>query len=480
MSSFISEKIVGSADETDSDKASRILAALNDAKATHTQAATADASTTPKEEPQHHDGDALALNGADTTQETQNEISTPSPAMLEYREKVVDWQLQVKKAEQVQRRIRIMVIFCCLGVIVSAILMLVMGVDGLMNSVEDAQVGLGQMSGLATAGIALIDQFFAGQNTAINATGAMLQTINNFCPAVQEQLCANISTATDCNYTGVPNEQEIQEIVEYFTGIQDMVYDELAHAKSDLEEIVDVTAQVEQQMENFNWAFYVSAIFAAALALLSIFILIGVVLAWRNQLHNSCFRWVRNLLVVPIFVLLVFLSLLFSCIFVVGSITASDVCYGSPDPFVLELLSKMESEFNPLGYRFMRFYVSGCPVTDVPLDMNDQVTKLLGYLELIYSFLEKLANDPTLLATCGVTEVGLETSLNDVATLTCFLTTMVLDIRDYLNCNNWNPVYAVRVTPLYLPAFSQGFVFAAFFSNDKFFRLSLVRTDVCV
>jgi hypothetical protein len=423
-------------------------------------------------------------------QEEQSQLAAVATTeVVEYRKVVEEWQMQVKRAETVQRRIRIVVIFCCLAVVTSAILMLIYGVGALQTSVNDVQDGLQQTSSLATSGIALVDRFLVAQDDAVNVTEFVLSSVNTICPAVQETICRDVWQQTDCNWTGIPLQDEIQQVLQVFDDIliptaageevedtlhqakdtlnqvQDgldqvnqvldtVKYDlfqALQGAKNELQKVVVESEQMQQQVASFDWAFDVAAAFAICLAVLSIFIIIGVVLAWRNQLNGSCFRWIRNLVIVPIFALLVVMSLIFSCVFVVGSITTADVCYESPDAIVLQALEtnlfpdleKSNKEFGPILVKFIKFYVQACPETVVPLDIDEMLKSKLSYVNDVVTPLQSVLASEDFTTVCG-SNGDLTSGVQVMLEIMCVVSHLVLDLRNLLNCNNGNRVYTVR------------------------------------
>jgi hypothetical protein len=430
------------ADETDEQKANRILRAYQESNG---ELFLQETQETPFEANSYNQQRQQYMQHQKVNGTTSNGNAAASPAVVEYCDAVEEWQRQVVRAELVQRRVRSVVIFCCLAVITSAILMVTYGVGALQQSVGDVKRGLQQTSDLATTAQTLIAEFAAGQDAAINATEFMLTDVNGICPPLREQLCDDILTATNCDFSGIPFEQEIQTVVDYYAGVQDLVYDELEGFQKDLQEVIDLTAEIDAQVGNFQWAFYVASAFAITVAVLSFFILIGVVMAWNEKLDGSCFRWIRNLVVVPVYVLLVFLSLLFSCIFIAGSLTTADVCYNSPDNVVLQVLESKQDDFSTVLYNFLVFYVGGCPENTVPLPIDDEVNKFLQYLDVVAAFLQDLQADQALEGTCGTNKGILISGIQVVVAVICVVTITILDLRDFLNCDNWNSLYAVSI-----------------------------------
>lgn len=94
-------------------------------------------------------------------------------------------------------------------------------------------------------------------------------------------------------------------------------------------------------------------------SLLLALICIGFIYVAIWPLSNRGTRCLQKCFVIPIFVLMVVLSWAFSLVFVIGSIGLADMCYDSPDDNFRLLVTKLQSNFSPIVFRMILFYVSG-------------------------------------------------------------------------------------------------------------------------
>jgi hypothetical protein len=62
---------------------------------------------------------------------------------------------------------------------------------------------------------------------------------------------------------------------------------------------------------------------------------------------------------VPLFMLLVSVSWIFSMVFVIGSMALADTCIESPDQNVLFLIDNLEGKISSIVKSFLVFYVTG-------------------------------------------------------------------------------------------------------------------------
>jgi hypothetical protein len=106
--------------------------------------------------------------------------------------------------------------------------------------------------------------------------------------------------------------------MEYFSTPKGLTYDELVQERIDLADMVQVAEDLEQTGETFNWAFYCSMAFSLRLALLCLCFVLGDI----SELSRVT-RCLQNFIMLPIFVLFVVLSWVFSMVFVIGSNSTS-------------------------------------------------------------------------------------------------------------------------------------------------------------
>jgi phosphoglycerol transferase MdoB-like AlkP superfamily enzyme len=100
---------------------------------------------------------------------------------------------------------------------------------------------------------------------------------------------------------------------------------------ADLLEFQDVINSIISTAQSFYWAFYVSAGFAVLVDIVVLILVFGIYLAWRKKLNKPFIR-MRCCMIIPMFVLFVFLMWLFAIIFCFTAILTADFCYDGPDP----------------------------------------------------------------------------------------------------------------------------------------------------
>lgn len=269
------------------------------------------------------------------------------------------WGAQRQATKRRMTIMRLIVLFAGASIITCAGLMVSQGVSSLVDTLDGGRNFISIAISLTQQGIDLIDGFFETYSQAQNDTVRLLEATNGFCPNVREELCEDIITdSTNCNFEGIPYSEEIQIVIDAVHVFQGDAFLEVFNFQEDLVSMLEAAEELDQKASTFNWAFYVAASFAIALAVLCFIMMIGVCLAWAHRLPKI-FYCFRSFVIVPLFMLLVFLSWIFSMVFVIGSMALADTCIDSPDEKVLNLIDKLKGDVSSMIAEILIFYVSG-------------------------------------------------------------------------------------------------------------------------
>ena len=95
-----------------------------------------------------------------------------------YEKELDDYRYQMQRHNTRIYRVRIMVGFSCLAIIITAVLFTVMGMDELDQSVQDTKAGLGQIANVANDAIDLIQTYQQRQQMSRNSTEKFLLQVN--------------------------------------------------------------------------------------------------------------------------------------------------------------------------------------------------------------------------------------------------------------------------------------------------------------
>eukprot|EP00978_Attheya_sp_CCMP212_P014202 scaffold36102_cov70-Attheya_sp.AAC.1 len=365
----------------------------------------------------------------------------------DYAEQMKDWEAEVEKVEQRMRRIRIALLCCGVAILICVILMISKGVGSFVGSLDNSREGIAQAQRLAEEAIVLVDNYVGNQTYARNEVGSLGVNWTRVCPTIRDKVCYN-ATDVSCDYADLFSGDEIDAFYSYIEG---SVFDQLSYFRNDLVQLIANFEDLDKLMYNFNWAFVVAACFAGIIGVLDIVIIYGVIEAWRHKLHGSQLQMLggiaRHYIVLPIFILSIVISWIFSMVFIIGSIMSADFCYDSPDTFLTSWMNHNKDDFSSPVFDFAVYYIGGCKPDDIPVDLQSASEALLAASLTVSNINERVANAniTVLQDVCGPdSDPGILSGASTilVAGTLCNLATALFETQVYFSCDNWHPVYA--------------------------------------
>ena len=132
----------------------------------------------------------------------------------DHNEAFEDYRTAMSRYEARVFRIRFLVVLTTMGIMVCAILMTVIGVESLRKSVSNGSSALSEGERLAQEAIGLVDEFLILQEDARNETTNFVAAMNGFCPGVREQICDDMENLVGCDFTGIPYEEDIRNVID--------------------------------------------------------------------------------------------------------------------------------------------------------------------------------------------------------------------------------------------------------------------------
>jgi hypothetical protein len=252
-----------------------------------------------------------------------------------YEKEVQEWKRVVRRRERRLLFTRITCLLACVFIIVSAVLMCVKGIAGLQGSVNEGRSMLQQGDGLAIEAIDMIDTYRTRQDAAFNDVKEFRDDSNVVCPNVRAVICTDSSLVETCDFSDIPFGNEMEDAI---IASRTILLGEMEDARSDLLQLSSTLQKIDQTIGRYTWAFYVAAGFVILLAIITFFVSLGIIDAWRGKVSGTCMRSFRNCLrswiILPIFIFFVIMCWIFSMVFVIGTVASADVCYGSPDGLI--------------------------------------------------------------------------------------------------------------------------------------------------
>jgi hypothetical protein len=360
-----------------------------------------------------------------------------------------EWKSHYDNVKRQVYCFRAIVLFAGLSIIISAIVMSIGGTNSLRQTLDSARLSIGIVHGLATDAVGIIDQVIGLNQNVSTEIFTLLEDVNGMCPLVRDPLCDNLQNLNTCDVSGFLgsdlNDIFKQVIGHFAAGDRSVIYQEIIKAKSGLQDVQGMALDAEDAASQFNWALIVAMVFSLLLATLCVFIMSSLV--FRLPKMISC---LKSRAVMPIFVLLVIISYVFSLLFVTASMATADLCvYETPrsnvDMRVLTLLGRFQETLSPIVVEFARFYIRQCPQQLLPKELVEQMDYVMAGVPAIQQFSAIVEESTDLIqSTCGFEGGETQKLLNLADTVQvklCEVADILKQVRLFFQCENWFPLY---------------------------------------
>jgi hypothetical protein len=229
----------------------------------------------------------------------------------------------------------------------------------------------------------------------LDCTSSFTQTHIELCPKVAAEFCTNLVAPTTtnnnnqdegqqqlqpvCDFSSFPQLQpELEQILYYLDETLGLVLPEhsLQDMKDDLQTLYYLLHRADVYYPTtVTWTIWVAVGCNVTLALMALWICVSVVRLYFGRPVPG--KWVRSFVLVPLWLLLIVLGWVFTCLFVVSVIGMADACIDSPDAILLAILERNQEKFTGGGsdsviYDFLHYYLQGCPVETAPQELDQR------------------------------------------------------------------------------------------------------------
>lgn len=366
------------------------------------------------------------------------------PQPPEGSEELEAWQQRRANAERRLGLIRVLICICGLFIIISSCLMAVKGVSSLTQSLNDGTQAIAISQNLANRAIKLIDRVTIQNNKTAKAVDELLVDLNGICPLQRpDGLCTDLNNVSTCSFGDVLDSDILEQTVKHFkSGDQSIYFQQLFDARTDLQNFLALTDELNDHAESFNWALYAAMLFSLALTVVCVLIIFGM--TCRSSRILKC---LQHFILAPIFTILVILSFVFAMLFVLGSMSVADLCYNSPDSRILVILNRFTEQISPLGVKVASFYIQACPKDAVPQEVATQLDFVLQAIPTLGNFSSLVTTSASnLQAVCGFDDSsGLASAAELANGQLCEIVDILNAIRLFFQCENWFPLYETTV-----------------------------------
>jgi hypothetical protein len=185
----------------------------------------------------------------------------------------------------------------------------------------------------------------------------------------------------DLNATDSTVVAEVQGVInDVATASKDLTtgfIDSASTLAEDLRVARELSSEVNDSLDRIKPYAFVAIAFSAVLDLIILSLMWSVALLWAGKRPRCCrclTRCLRNVFIIPILCIFMFLAWLFCSVFVIAAVAGADFCM-APDQHILSVLNKYEERFTPdsLVLSFLKFYVSGCDEAYKAIDVPEMV-----------------------------------------------------------------------------------------------------------
>jgi hypothetical protein len=146
-----------------------------------------------------------------------------------------------------------------------------------------------------------------------------------------------IGTSIVCNANNILpgfSAERLARHVNTATSLQSDLYS----LSDDIETVYELMDDMKRTATSFDWALDVAILFMVLSASIGLFFLCE--LTFPKFSSQRLTRCIQNCWIFPLFMFFTFLSLVFTCVFMMGSMAVSDFCWGGPEDRLLEVAAK--------------------------------------------------------------------------------------------------------------------------------------------
>lgn len=204
-----------------------------------------------------------------------------------------------------------------------------------------------------TANIALtVTEDYLETQTGIQETAKTIGTYNasQWCPAAVSlpQEWANDFALQVRNVT--------YEIGIQLRDVSARIESEVKGIESDLEGLINIVHDVDSSLDDIKKYINAAKVLVIFIDMIVLSLMIACALAWIGR-QNFFSKFVRNAIVIPVFVVLLILFWMFSTLALMGAMAGADFC-AVPDESTVSIILKKEDNFSSLVLVLLLYYVT--------------------------------------------------------------------------------------------------------------------------
>ena len=360
-----------------------------------------------------------------------------------YKSYLQKYERDLKKHKRSMLLTRISFMLAGLTAIIASTLFFAKGAEELVQSLETVQLSLDLADINLDKAINVSDTFVAAQERVNEEKLIFADESNEFC---------------DLNATDSPVVAEIQAAINDLATASKALTTQFVDSATDLAEDLraarELTYEVNTSLDKVKPFFYIAVAFSAVLDVIILSLMLSVALQWAGKKPRGCqclLRCVRNVFIIPILFIFMFLAWLFCSVFVIAAVAGADFCM-RPDEYVLSFLEKYEERFTSgsMVLSFLKYYVSACNESYEPIEIPEMVPEgLEAAVTAVHSFLEYGQYNNTFTEVLDSICSNSGDRINELASVLHqqlhVLVGALVGIANVLQCSSMNPIYTTAI-----------------------------------
>lgn len=379
----------------------------------------------------------------------EGEMEDADPSKLafnvdeQYQFDLENYERNLKKHNRSMLLTRISFMLAGLTAIIASTLFFAKGAEELVQSLNTAQLSLDLADTTLNKAINVSDTFVAAQERVNEEKLIFADESSEFC---------------DLNATDLPAAAEVQAAINDLATASKALttgfIDSAVNLAEDLRAARELTHEVNTSLDRVKPFFYIAVAFSAVLDVIILSLMLSVALQWAGKKPRCCqclMRCVRNVFIIPILFIFMFLAWLFCSVFVIAAVAGADFCM-KPDVYVLSFLEKYEERFTSgsMVLSFLKYYVSACNENYEPIDIPEMVPEGLdAAVNAVHSFLEYGQNDNAFTEVLNSICSNSGDKINELASVLHqqlhVLVGAIVGIANVLQCSSMNPIYTTAI-----------------------------------